>query len=113
MFKRVDVEEKDERFEGFMFESETDTFAVTIPEGNKDRETVSILTNGTIRLALFYKDIPHMINALQASHEYGTPKHHPPITAGHTCPYKGEIDNDYKTLCNCDPLQEAECAAAV
>ena len=28
----------------------------------------------------------------------------------HTCPYKEEIHDDHKTLCNCDPEQTRQCS---
>jgi len=29
---------------------------------------------------------------------------------GHTCPFKEEINDDYETLCDCDPEQTRQCA---
>ena len=29
---------------------------------------------------------------------------------GHTCPFKEDINNDYETLCDCDPEQTRQCA---
>jgi hypothetical protein len=32
---------------------------------------------------------------------------------GHPCPYRAELYGDTKTLCNCTPEQERECAMDV